>query len=81
MGGRDRGPLAPPWVAYMISHDSHHRGQVCMLAHQPGFPLPVKSAYGLWVWEQVFPSMTLMNVGTGMHVQLLGASNRALQMA
>jgi hypothetical protein len=52
-----------------------------MLAHQPGFPLPVKSAYGLWVWEQVFPSMTLTNVGTGMHVQLLGASNRALQMA
>jgi hypothetical protein len=24
------------------SHDAHHRGQVCMLAHQLGFPLPAK---------------------------------------
>ena len=32
----------PPGVAmfaYMITHDAHHRGQVCMLAHQLGFPL------------------------------------------
>jgi uncharacterized damage-inducible protein DinB len=38
-------------LAYMISHDAHHRGQVCMLAHQLGFPLPTKAAYGIWVWE------------------------------
>ena len=24
----------------MLAHEAHHRGQVCMLAHQLGFPLP-----------------------------------------
>jgi uncharacterized damage-inducible protein DinB len=31
-------PAGAAMVAYMISHDAHHRGQVCMLAHQLGFP-------------------------------------------
>jgi len=51
---------AKPWpagaamLAYMISHDAHHRGQVCMLAHQLGFPLRGKGAYGIWVWEKLW---------------------------
>ena len=51
---------ARPWsagaamLAYMISHEAHHRGQVCMLAHQLGFPLPTKAAYGIWVWEKLW---------------------------
>ncbi len=51
---------AKPWpagasmVAYMISHDAHHRGQVCMLAHQLGFPLPQKAMYGMWGWEKLW---------------------------
>jgi len=51
---------AKPWpagaamVAYMISHDAHHRGQVCMLADQLGFPLPLKGAYGMWIWEKLW---------------------------
>jgi uncharacterized damage-inducible protein DinB len=51
---------AKPWpagaamLAYMISHDAHHRGQVCMLAHQLGFPLPVKANYQIWVWEKLW---------------------------
>jgi len=40
--------------AYMIVHEAHHRGQVCMLAHQLGFPLPGKAAYGIWVWEKLW---------------------------
>jgi hypothetical protein len=24
-----------------------------MLAHQLGFPLPIKAAYGIWVWEKL----------------------------
>lgn len=50
---------AKPWptgaamVAYMITHDAHHRGQACMLAHQLGFPLPA-GAYGIWVWEKLW---------------------------
>src|SRR5262249_30525959 len=35
-------------VSHDISHDAHHRGQVCMLAGQLGFPLPQKAAYGGW---------------------------------
>ncbi|MEA2342607.1 MAG: hypothetical protein QOF63_776 [Thermoanaerobaculia bacterium] len=48
---------APEWpvglemLAYMLSHEAHHRGQVCMLAHQLGFPLPKKVTSRLWSWE------------------------------
>jgi uncharacterized damage-inducible protein DinB len=51
---------ANPWAAgaamfvYMIQHDAHHRGQVCMLAHQLGFPLPVKINSGIWSWEKLW---------------------------
>lgn len=51
---------ARPWPAgaamftYMIVHDAHHRGQICMLAHQLGFPLPMKAAYKMWVWEKLW---------------------------
>jgi uncharacterized damage-inducible protein DinB len=55
-----RDAWARPWpagaamLAYMITHDAHHRGQVCMLAHQLGYPLPGKAAYGIWVWEKLW---------------------------
>ena len=50
---------APPWpvglemLSYMIAHEAHHRGQVCMLTHQLGFPLPKKVTSRLWSWETV----------------------------
>ena len=50
---------ARPWPAgaamftYMVAHDAHHRGQICMLAHQLGFPLPNK-AYQMWAWERLW---------------------------
>lgn len=47
-------PAGAAMLAYMISHDAHDRGQVCMLAHQLGFPLPTKAAYGIWVWEKLW---------------------------
>jgi uncharacterized damage-inducible protein DinB len=47
-------PAGAAMVAYMISHDAHHRGQACMLAHQLGFPLPIKDAAGIWVWEKLW---------------------------
>ena len=49
-----------PWApgaamfAYMIVHEAHHRGQVCMLAHQLGFRLPDKAGYGIWGWEKLW---------------------------
>jgi uncharacterized damage-inducible protein DinB len=46
-------PVGIEMLCYMISHEAHHRGQVCMLAHQLGFPLPDKAVYGLWNWEKL----------------------------
>jgi len=37
---------------YMVVHDAHHRGQVCMLAHQLGYPL--KKGYEIWAWEKIW---------------------------
>jgi uncharacterized damage-inducible protein DinB len=63
-GGRvqkfQRDGWARPWpvglemLCYMLSHEAHHRGQVCMLAHQLGFPLPNKVTSGLWNWEKLW---------------------------
>jgi len=47
-------PAGAAMFAYMILHDAHHRGQICMLAHQLGFPLPIKAAYGMWTWEKLW---------------------------
>jgi uncharacterized damage-inducible protein DinB len=47
-------PVGPEMLCYMLAHEAHHRGQVCMLAHQMGFPLPNKVAYGIWNWEKLW---------------------------
>ncbi|HWZ96305.1 MAG TPA: DinB family protein [Candidatus Dormibacteraeota bacterium] len=47
-------PVGPEMLCYMISHEAHHRGQVCMLAHQLGFPLPIEVTSGLWNWEKIW---------------------------
>ena len=47
-------PAGAAMLAYMITHDAHHRGQVCMLAHQLGFPLPAKPGYEIWAWEKLW---------------------------
>jgi len=38
------------FVAYLIAHDSHHRGQICMLARQVGHGIPPKAGFALWEW-------------------------------
>jgi len=47
-------PAGPAMVVYMIAHDTHHRGQVCMLARQLGSPLPAKVDGGIWNWEKLW---------------------------
>ncbi len=47
-------PAGPEMLCYMISHEAHHRGQVCMLAHQLGFPLPGKVTSELWRWKTLW---------------------------
>ncbi|HXA79110.1 MAG TPA: DinB family protein [Candidatus Acidoferrales bacterium] len=47
-------PVGPEMLCYMVSHEAHHRGQVCMLAHQPGFPLSSKVTSRIWNWEALW---------------------------
>jgi uncharacterized damage-inducible protein DinB len=66
LGGRGRvkrfvrDGWAKPWapgpemLCYMLAHEAHHRGQICMLAHQLGFPLPIKVTSGIWNWEKLW---------------------------
>jgi uncharacterized damage-inducible protein DinB len=50
--GRVKGfrPDVAGFFGYLIAHDAHHRGQVCMLARQVGHPLPQKAMFGMWEW-------------------------------
>lgn len=43
-------PDTAAFVGYIIAHDSHHRGQIGMLARQAGFPLPKQVDFGIWEW-------------------------------
>ena len=50
-------PAGVEMLCYMLSHEAHHRGQVCMLAHQLGFPLPVTVTAGIWNWEKLWKEL------------------------
>jgi uncharacterized damage-inducible protein DinB len=43
-------PDVAGFFGYLITHDAHHRGQICMLARQVGHPLPQKAMFGMWEW-------------------------------
>jgi uncharacterized damage-inducible protein DinB len=47
-------PAGATMFGYMFSHEAHHRGQVILLAHQMGYRLPVKAAYGIWHWDKLW---------------------------
>ena len=47
-------PVGVEMLCYMVMHEAHHRGQVCMLAHQLGFPLAKGVAEGIWNWEKLW---------------------------
>jgi len=51
-GGKVKGfkPHAAAFVGYLISHESHHRGQIVLSLKQAGTPLDKKIAYGIWEW-------------------------------
>jgi uncharacterized damage-inducible protein DinB len=41
-------------ICYMVAHEAHHRGQVCLLAHQMGFELPKDVMSAMWSWERLW---------------------------
>ena len=43
-------PHAVAFLGYLISHESHHRGQIGWTLKNTGHPLSQKTAYGLWEW-------------------------------
>ena len=47
-------PVGVEMLCYMLAHEAHHRGQVLMLTHQLGFPLPYEVVDGIWNWEKLW---------------------------
>lgn len=51
-GDRVKGfkPHTTAFVGYLISHESHHRGQIEWALRHAGHGLTDKTSYGLWEW-------------------------------
>ena len=43
-------------LAYLMQHDAHHRGQICMLARDLGHSFSGDDKMRIWGWKAIPPS-------------------------
>ena len=50
--GRIKGfkPHITAFLAYIVAHEAHHRGQIALSLKQSGHTLDKKVAFGIWEW-------------------------------
>lgn len=69
-------PAGVEMLCYMLAHEAHHRGQICLLAHQLGYPLPTAVTSGLWNWEKLWKESEALRRSTEIKAQSPARSNR-----
>jgi len=43
-------PHVTAFFGYLVSHESHHRGQIALTVKQSNHPLSKKISFGIWEW-------------------------------
>ena len=53
--GREYDLLLSNMLAYLMQHNAHHRGQICMLARALGHEFSGDDTRRLWGWKAISP--------------------------